>query len=201
MSIVAGTRAPIEAVKYFREAAKPKQVFPPDPPMRMPSTSVAMLRRRARAELAQQGGFPPSETNVDANLLEQREGELIARRRANQRVNFEAYDAHKANIEALLSAQHGYSAQKDVLQYLAEHAQAEHTLGTAHAELRPHRREDIANRIAQLRELIAASSQEAQVAGGRMMARTYRFARNVRRRGARPNPRAAFDTGYQPARA
>ena len=121
MSIVAGTRAPIEAVKYFREAAKPKQVFPPDPPMRMPSTSVAMLRRRARAELAQQGGFPPSETNVDANLLEQREGELIARRRANQRVNFEAYDAHKANIEALLSAQHGYSAQKDVLQYLAEH--------------------------------------------------------------------------------
>ena len=67
---------------------------------------------------------------MDANLLEQREGELIARRRANQRVNFEAYDAHKANIEALLSAQHGYSAQKDVLQYLAEHAQAEHTLGT-----------------------------------------------------------------------
>ena len=62
MSIVAGTRAPIEAVKYFREAAKPKQVFPPDPPMRMPSTSVAMLRRRAKAELAQQGGFPPSET-------------------------------------------------------------------------------------------------------------------------------------------
>ena len=152
MSIVAGTRAPIEAVKYFREAAKPKQVFPPDPPMRMPSTSVAMLRRRAKAELAQQGGFPPSETNVDANLLEQREGELIARRRANQRVNFEAYDAHKANIEALLSAQHGYSAQKDVLQYLAEHAQAEHTLGTAHAELRPARREDIANRIAQIRD-------------------------------------------------
>ena len=62
MSIVAGTRAPIEAAKYFREAAKPKQVFPPDPPMRMPSTSVAMLRRRAKAELAQQGGFPPTKT-------------------------------------------------------------------------------------------------------------------------------------------
>ena len=201
MSIVAGTRAPIEAVKYFREAAKPKQVFPPDPPMRQPSTSVAMLRRRARAELAQQGGFPPTETNVDANLLEQREGELIARRRANQRVNFEAYDAHKANIEALLSAQHGYSAQKDVLQYLAEHAQVEHTLGTAHAELRPHRRQDIADRIAQIRELIASSSQEAQVAGGRAMAQRYRFGRDVGRRGRRPNPRAAFDTGYQPARA
>ena len=198
MSIVAGTRAPIEAVKYFREAAKPKQVFPPDPPMRMPSTSVAMLRRRARAELAQQGGFPPSETNVDANLLEQREGELIARRRANQRVNFEAYDAHKANIEALLSAQHGYSAQKDVLQYLAEHAQAEHTLGTAHAELHPHRREDIANRIAQIRELI----RERGASGRRPCdGAEVRFGRSVGRRGRAPNPRAAFDTGYQPARA
>ena len=199
--IVAGTRAPIEAKKYFQEAAKPKQVFPPDPPMRMPTTSVAMLRRRARAELAQQGGFPPSENNVDADLLAKREGELIARRRANQRISFEAYDAHRANVEAMLSAQHGYSAQKDVLQYLAEHAQAEHTLGTAHAELRPHRRADIANRMAQIRELIAASSQEAQVAGGRTMARTHPFARNVHRGGARPNPRAAFDTGYQPARA
>ena len=201
MSLVAGTRAPIQAKKYFQEAAKPKQVFPPDPPMRMPTTSVAMLRRRARAELAQQGGFPPSENNVDADLLAKREGELIARRRANQRISFEAYDAHRANVEAMLSAQHGYSAQKDVLQYLAEHAQAEHTLGTAHAELRPHRREDIANRIAQIRELIASSSQEAQVAGGRTMGRTHHFARNVHRGGARPDPRAAFDTGYQPARA
>ena len=69
MSLVAGTRAPIQAKKYFQEAAKPKQIFPPDPPMRMPTTSVAMLRRRARAELAQQGGFPPEAESKVLDML------------------------------------------------------------------------------------------------------------------------------------
>ena len=88
--------------------------------MKMPTSSVYQLKRRAEAELAAQRGFPPSEQHVEADLLEKKQGVLIARRKANMRIDFEAFDAHRANIEGILNAQHTYAANKDVLQYMAE---------------------------------------------------------------------------------
>ena len=184
----------------MQQLAKPKQVFPAEPPMKMPSTSVYQLRRRAEAELAAQRGFPPSEQRVDADLSEQQQGPLIAKRKANQRIDFEAFDAHRANVEGILNAGHAYAANKNVLQYMAEQAQLQHSLGTAHAELRPARREDIQRRIHQLRALVASTSAEAQVAGGRAMGAQFQRGRNIGYRGPAPNPRRAFDTGYQPQR-
>ena len=185
-SVVTGTRAPIHAKRYMQQLAKPRQVFPEDPPMKMPSTSVYQLRRRAEAELAAQRGFPPSEQRVDADLSEQQQGPLIARRKANSRIDFEAFDAHRANIEGIMNAQHSYAANKNVLQYMAEQAQLQHSLGTAHAELRPARRADMQRRMNQLRALVASI---ASVEGGRQLAAQYRPGRGVQYRGIHANPR------------
>ncbi len=62
---------------------------------------------------------------------------------------------------------------------MAEQAQLQHSLGTAHAEQRPVRREDTQRRISQLRALVASTSVEAQIAGGRAMGTQYYRGRNV----------------------
>ena len=106
-SFVAGTLPPKKATEYFRKAAKAKTILPPEAPMKMPSTSVHQLRQRAAAELASQGFAAPKHL-VDSDLLEQKQGLLIAKRKANQRISFDAHDAHRANIQAIADAQHSY---------------------------------------------------------------------------------------------
>ena len=72
------------------------------PPMAMPKTTVKQLQMRAKAELASQGGFPSkSDASVDPNLLQNRQGLLIARQKTSD-INFDAHAANARNIENMM---------------------------------------------------------------------------------------------------
>ena len=72
-SLAVGTRSDAQAQAFMQKRAIPRPVTKvsniTEPPMRMPTTSVAQLQQRHKAELAQQGGFPPSEPYVDKDLV------------------------------------------------------------------------------------------------------------------------------------
>ena len=116
-SISAGTRSDAKAIEFMRTRAMPKQVLPAkvEPPMKMPTTSVQQLRQRAEAEIASQQLYAPR-INAEADLVQQREGELVARRHAAQRMDFKKFDAHVQNIKGILQAQYRAGQAQDVAQ-------------------------------------------------------------------------------------
>ena len=103
-SIVAGTRSDAQANRFLRMRAPPKRVQAPDPVPSASGTSVQQLRSRAEAEIASQQLYAPKDS-VQADLVQQREGQLVARRRAAQRMDFRKFDAHVQNMSQILSAQ------------------------------------------------------------------------------------------------
>ena len=167
-----GTRSSAQATQYLRSRAPPKQIEAAAPPPSLPSTSVQQLRQRAEAELASQQLLAPKE-NVRADLVQQREGELIARRKAAQRMNFQKFDAHVQNMSKVLSAQYAAGRASDVAQATSEVMQMGNSLGTAHAELRPQTRQDIENRAMQLKHLVGSQFIDAQLDAGRKLQNQY----------------------------
>ena len=80
---------------------------------------MQQLRQRAEAEIASQQLYAPR-INAEADLVQQREGELIARRRAAQRMDFKKFDAHVQNISGILAAQYKAGRAQDVAQATSE---------------------------------------------------------------------------------
>ncbi len=108
----AGERAPIQARAYFRKMAKAKNILPPDPIFKMPTSSIEQLRIRDEAHKAAQRALPTARSSLDADIVEKERGELIARRKAHNQISFDTYDAERAQIESALDLQRQYAAGK-----------------------------------------------------------------------------------------
>ena len=94
-SIAAGTRSSAQAIAFAQKRAMPKQILPVklEAPVKMPETSVQQLRQRADAESASQRLHAPKDS-IQKDIVADREGILVARRRAAQRMDFAKFDAH-----------------------------------------------------------------------------------------------------------
>ena len=169
-SIAAGTRSSAQAIAFAQRRAMPKQILPApvEAPMKMPETSVVQLRQRAEAEIAAQRLHAPKDS-IEKDILADREGLLVARRRADQRLDFAKFDAHVQNLRNTVSAQQTYLHGKDVHQASAEVQQMGLHLGMAHAELRPQTRQAMEHRANQLRQLVGQAYVDAQMGAGRAL--------------------------------
>ena len=135
----------------------PKQILPAaGPPAPMPQASVQELRQRAEAELASQRLY----AKPDAIKVPQ-QGELLARKEAAQRMDFTKFDAHVANVTAILRRQYAADHARDLAGATAEVMQMGNSLGTAPAELMPQTREAIDHRANQLRHLVRVDDHMA----------------------------------------
>ena len=112
ISALIGGKPAVLQKEYFRKQAKARSILPPDVPALLPESSVAQLQKRMDAKVAAQRALPGAKTSVEQDLVERQRGEMIARRAANTRVNFAAYDRERENIEAALDAQHKVQASK-----------------------------------------------------------------------------------------
>ena len=90
-SIAAGTRSSAQAIAFAQKRAMPKQILPAkvEAPVKMPETSVQQLRQRADAEIAAQHLHAPKDS-IQKDLLADREGALVARRRAAREADHQA---------------------------------------------------------------------------------------------------------------
>ena len=159
---------------------------------------MAQLQKRMDAKVAAQRALPGAKSSVDQDLVERQRGEMIARRAANTRVNFGAYDRERENIESALDAQHKVQASKNIIQHTAERLALQKHLQGSHAELRGNQANDFRARIGVLTALIASNSAKAKESGARALARQHRG--GIRMPVRRMNPRFAMDTGYQYSR-
>ena len=198
ISALTGGKPAVLQKEYFRKQAKARSILPPDVPALLPQSSVAQLQRRMDAKVAAQRALPGAKSNVDQDLVERQRGEMIARRVANTRVNFGAYDRERENIEAALDAQHKVTASKNIIQHTAERLALQKHLQGSHAELRGNQLNDFRARIGVLTALIASNSAAAKAAGERALARQHHG--GIRMPARRMNPRFAVDTGYQYSR-
>ena len=168
MGIAAGTRSSAQAIAFAQRRAMPKQILPApvEAPVRMPETSVQQLRQRADAEIAAQRLHAPKDS-IQKDIVVDREGLLVARRRAAQRMDFTMFDAHVQNLRNTIGAQQTYLHAKDVAQASSEVQQMGNHLGTAHAELQPQTREAMEHRANQLRQLVGSAYIDAHMGAGR----------------------------------
>ncbi len=173
-SIAAGTRSSAQAIAFAQKRAMPKQILPAkvEAPVRMPETSVVQLRQRAEAEIAAQRLHAPKDS-IEKDILADREGLLVARRRADQRLDFTKFDAHVQNLRNTITAQQTYLHGKDVHQASVEIQQMGNHLGTAHAELRPQTRQAMEHRANQLRQLVGQAYVDAHMGAGRALQNQY----------------------------
>ena len=195
MYLNTGTNPPIKMIEYLRKQAKPRKLFPADPQevlKKMPTMSVQQISARNEAKQAANRGFYTPANNINPNMLEERRGELLARRDAHSRVNFEAFDAHREHVEAALDNQRQYEAGSRLYEQTAEKLALQRSLGTAHAEMLPNQHGDIAARYNKLRVLI----QQNVGTGQQAQARTLQRRRNQAKR-PKGNARFAFSSGYQ----
>ena len=193
--IATGTNPPIKMIEYLRKQAKPRKIFPTDPQevmKKMPTMSVQQIAARNEAKQAANRGFYTPANNINPNMLDDRRGELIARRDAHSRANFEAFDAHREHVEAALDNQRQYEAGNRLYEQTAEKLALQRSYGTAPAELQPGQLGDIAARYNKLRVMIQQNVGIAQQA----QARTLQRRRNLAPR-TRGNARLAFSSGYQ----
>ena len=198
ISALTGGKPAVLQKEYFRKQAKARSILPPDVPALLPESSMAQLQKRMDAKVAAQRPLPGAKSSVDQDLVERQRGEMIARRAANTRVNFAAYDRERENIEAALDAQHKVTASKNIIQHTAERLALQKHLQGSHAELRGNQLNDFRARIGVLTALIASNSAAAKAAGERALARQHRGGIPMPAR--RMNPRFAVDTGYQYSR-
>ena len=196
---LAGGRPPALANEYFKKQAKARSIIPAEVPALLPESSMKNLQLRMDAQVAKQRPLPGAKSSVDQDLVEKERGEIIARRAANSRVSFEAYDAQRHNIEANLDAQRQMEASKRIIQLTGEKMALQESLGTSHAEMTPNQLHQARDRVVQLSALITSSSTLAQEAGARTLMRQHRPGFRMPRR-VRLNPRFAVHSGYQPAR-
>ena len=117
---LAGGRPPALAKEYFKKQAKARSIIPAEVPALLPEASMKNLQLRMDAQVAKQRPLPGAKSSVDQDLVEKERGEIIARRAANSRVSFEAYDAQRYNIEANLDAQRQMEAGKRIIQLTGE---------------------------------------------------------------------------------
>ena len=193
--IATGTNPPIKMIEYLRKQAKPRKIFPADPQAvgkKMPTMSVQQIAQRNEAKQAANRGFYTPANNINPSMLDDRRGELIARREAHSRANFEAFDAHREHVEAALDNQRQYEAGNRLYEQTAERLALQRSYGTSHAEMQPGQLGDIAQRYNQLRVLIQQNVGIAQQA----QTRTLQRRRNLAPR-TRGNARLAFSSGYQ----
>ena len=196
---LAGSRPPALAKEYFKKQAKARSIIPAEVPALLPESSMKNLQLRMDAQVAKQRPLPGAKSSVDQDLVEKERGEMIARRAANSRVSFQAYDAQRHNIEANLDAQRQMEASKRIIQLTGEKMALQESLGTAHAEMTPNQLHQARDRVVQLSALITSNSAQAQEAGARTLMRQHRPGFRMPRR-VRLNPRFAVLSGYQPAR-
>ena len=196
---LAGGRPPALAKEYFKKQAKARSIIPAEVPALLPESSMKNLQLRMDAQVAKQRPLPGAKSSVDQDVVEKERGEMIARRAANSRVSFEAYDAQRHNIEANLDAQRQMEASKRIIQLTGEKMALQESLGTAHAEMMPNQLQQARDIVVQLSALITSSSTQAQEAGARTLMRQHRPGFRMPRR-VRLNPRFAVHSGYQPAR-
>ena len=144
------------------------------PPVAMPKTSVKQLQARAKAELASQGGFPgKSDASVDPNLLQNRQGLLIARQKAATDVNFDAHAANARNIENMMMRNQKINCERNARDAQAEVMGIGLSLGSAHAELAPQDKAAMEKRLQQLKSLVGSRSIEAQMKAGKRLQADY----------------------------
>ena len=198
ISALTGGKPAVLQKEYFRKQAKARSILPPDVPALLPESSMAQLQKRMDAKVAAQRPLPGAKSSVDQDLVERQRGEMIARRAANTRVNFAAYDRERENIEGALDAQHKVTASKNIIQHTAERLALQKHLQGSHAELRGNQLNDFRARIGVLTALIASNSAAAKAAGERALARQHHG--GIRMPARRMNPRFAMDTGYQYSR-
>ena len=196
---LAGSRPPVLAKQYFKKQAKARSIIPADVPALLPEASMKNLQLRMDAQVAKQRPLPGAKSSVDQDLVEKERGEMIARRAANSRVSFEAYDAQRHNIEANLDAQRQMEASKRIIQLTGEKMALQESLGTAHAEMTPNQLHQARDRVVQLSALITSNSAQAQEAGARTLMRQHRPGFRMPKH-VRLNPRFAIHSGYQPSR-
>ena len=199
ISALTGGKPAVLQKEYFRKQAKARSILPPDVPALLPESSMAQLQKRMDAKVAAQRPLPGAKSSVDQDLVERQRGEMIARRAANTRVNFGAYDRERENIEVALDAQHKVQASKNIIQHTAERLALQKHLQGSHAELRGNQANDFRARIGVLTALIASNSAAAKAAGERALARQHHGG-GIRMPARRMNPRFAMDTGYQYSR-
>ena len=111
------------AKEYFRKAAKPRKVMPTDPQevwQRQPTMSIDQMRRKQLANEATQRALWAPPRSAPADLVNAERGEMLARRKAHSRVNFEAYDAERDHIESVLDTQRQYTAGKNLMEQTGE---------------------------------------------------------------------------------
>ena len=199
-AILAGGRPPVEAKQYFRKKAKARSIVPAEVPALLPTNSMQGLQMRQDAHVAAQRAIPGAKTSVEQDIVEQRRGEMIARRSAHTRVNFGAYDRQRENIEANLDAQMKVTASKNIIQHTGERMALQESLGRSHAELRGTQLHDFGVRVAQLSALIGSNAAVAKEAGARALTRQYRPGGYRMAKRFRANARLAINSGYQPTR-
>ena len=161
---------------------------------------MAQLQKRMDAKVAAQRPLPGAKSSVDQDLVERQRGEMIARRAANTRVDFGAYDRERENIEAALDAQHKVTASKNIIQHTGERMALQESLGRSHAELRGTQLHDFGVRVAQLSALIGSNAAVAKDAGAGVLPRQYRPGGYRMAKRFRANARLAINSGYQPTR-
>ena len=158
-SIAAGTRSSAQAIAFAQKRAMPKQILPApvEAPVKMPETSVQQLRQRADAEIASQRLHAPKDS-IQKDIVADREGILVARRRAAQRMDFTKFDAHVQNLRNTIQAQQTSLHAQDVAQASSEVQQMGNHLGTA----QPQTREAMEHQANQLRQLVGSAYIDAQ---------------------------------------
>ena len=196
---LAGSRPPVLAKQYFKKQAKARSIIPADVPALLPEASMKNLQLRMDAQVARQRPLPGAKSSVQQDIVEQERGEMVARRAANSRVSFAAYDAQRANIEANLDAQRQMEASKRIIQLTGQGMALQESLGTAHATMQPNQLQEARDRMIRIAALLRSNSAIAQEAGARTLMRRHNPGFRMPKR-IRLNPRFAVDSGYQPSR-
>ena len=173
--IAAGTRSDAQAVAFLQRRAIPKRLHQATPSdlVKFPTSTVQQVIQRTRAEEAATRGFGPSVNGVDPDLIEKAQGLENARRRAANRVDFDAYAHHRANVQNIMKLQQQMRHSQETLSATASAMNLQQALGSAHAELRPQQRADIERRAQQLRSLVGSARLDAHLAGGRALQQSY----------------------------
>ena len=196
---LAGSRPPVLAKQYFKKQAKARSIIPADVPALLPEASMKNLQLRMDAQVARQRPLPGAKSSVQQDIVEQERGEMVARRAANSRVSFAAYDAQRANIEANLDAQRQMEASKRIIQLTGQGMALQESIGTAHATMQPNQLQEARDRMIRIAALLRSNSAMAQEAGARTLMRRHNPGFRMPKR-VRLNPRFAVDSGYQPSR-
>ena len=192
---LAGSRPPVLAKQYFKKQAKARSIIPADVPALLPEASMKNLQLRMDAQVARQRPLPGAKSSVQQDIVEQECGEMVARRAANSRVSFAAYDAQRANIEANLDAQRQMEASKRIIQLTGQGMALQESLGTAHATMQPNQLQEARDRMIRIAALLRSNSAIAQEAGARTLMRKHNPGFRMPKR-VRLNPRFAVDSGY-----